>query len=107
MKKLLTVFVCACAGLAHAEFKDGNKLLSEITDGGYYNQGVAMGYIMGVSDASVRITHCPPPNSTAGQMFDAVKMYLNNNPQNRHYSADSIVNHVLGGIWPCKKGSGV
>lgn len=106
MKKLLTVFVCACAGLAHAEFKDGNKLLSEMK-GSQYQQMSALGYVVGVADALEGVTVCAPDSVTAGQIHDMVKQFLENNPGLRHYSGDAIVNRVLSKAWPCKKGNGI
>jgi hypothetical protein len=34
-------------------------------------------------------------------VYDMVKLYLENNPANRHNTADRIVNHVLKTVWPC------
>ena len=67
-KKLLIALAIACSAGAHAEFKDGNKLLSELNHEVFYTRGVAMGYIMGVSDAGAGAIHCAPPNVTAGQV---------------------------------------
>lgn len=107
MRKLLIGLVvgAACAG-AHAEFKDGNKLLSELNSEVYYTKGVAMGYIMGVADAVSGVTHCAPPNVTAGQINDMVKNMLENTPSIRHWTADVIINYVLKSTWPCPKGRG-
>lgn len=99
------LFLCAAllAGTAYAEFWDGNKLLSRLR-GDAGDQAVAIGYIMGVSDAGHNATHCPPNNATAGQMEDIVKRYLNNNPAVRHLSADTIINRALGLVFPCQNG---
>lgn len=93
---------------ANAEFKDGNKLLSEINGDNHYSRGVAMGYVMGVADAIGGALACMPSNLTGGQLIDMTKQYLENNPSVRHYSADSIIVAMLGQAWPCKKrGSGI
>lgn len=102
MKKLLLLAVMTC-GAAHAEFKDGNKLYSDLT-GTTAQQMVGMGYVMGVADALSNVTVCAPPNVTAGQVTDMVRLYLEEQPQLRHFMADSLVNRVLSKAWPCKKG---
>lgn len=106
MKAMIATLALACCS-AHAEFRDGNKLLNEINSGASFSEGLALGYIMGVTDFSVGVTHCAPPTVTAGQLRDMVKMYLTDNPQHRHVTADAIINRVLSGTRPCpKKGTG-
>ena len=104
MKKIITIIALVASAGAHAEFKDGNKLLSELNSEVYYSKGVAMGYIMGVSDFGWGITHCTPGNVTLGQMFDMVKAHLIDHPEYRHLAANVLVNNVLSRAWPCKKG---
>ena len=101
MKKLIVIALLVCAS-AHAEFKDGNKLLSEM-NGNHSNQMSAIGYVMGVSDALMGITFCGPSTITAGQVHDMIKQYLEQFPADRHNSADRIINHVLKAAWPCAK----
>ena len=101
MRKMLLIAVLASAS-AHAEFKDGNKLLSDMT-GVTINQMNAIGYVMGVADTLAGITHCSPSTVTAGQMHDMVKQYLETSPSMRHFSADSLINRVLSNAWPCAK----
>lgn len=93
----------ALAGTAHAEFKDGNKLLANMQDSSSYSQGIALGYVIGVADVGMGVIHCGPSNLTAGQLHDMIKNYLENTPADRHYSADSIINRVLKTMWPCAK----
>ena len=100
MKRLLILAACSVALGAHAEFKNGNKLLEDMTSSSM-NQMNALGYVTGVADALMGITFCMPPNVNAGQVYDMVKLYLENNPANRHNTADRIVNHVLKTVWPC------
>ena len=90
---------------AQAEFKDGNKLLSEMR-GAAMEQMVALGYVTGVADALHGVSVCPPPNVTAGQMNDMVLQYLENFPRARSFTGDTIVHRVLSTAWPCKKGTG-
>ena len=108
MKKRLTTLLSAlvCAG-AQAEFFDGNKLLARIKGDGY-DYASAIGYVIGVSDTTRSVAHCPPENVTAGQILDMVKQHLEDNPSTRHFTGDQHVVYVLKKAWPCaKKGSGV
>lgn len=102
MKHLL-LCLALVAGSASAYFKDGNKLLSELNNNSGTNvlPAIGMGYITGVTDALLGITHCPPDNVTAGQVRDMVKNYLENTPAVRHLPANQIVSHVLKSVWPC------
>lgn len=102
MKKLflLLAFVSASAS---AEFMDGNKLLSDLQSPHTDERMFALGYIAGVADAGRGTQSCPHPNVTIGQMRDAVRQHLDATPTLRHFTADVIVNHVLGKAWPCPK----
>lgn len=97
---LLLAFACTAS---HAEFKDGNKLYSQMTSGVNSDWFTAIGYVTGVADAGYGTVSCPPPNVTAGQVFDAVKQHMENAPTLRHFAADIIINHVMGKAWPCPK----
>jgi len=97
------IFLLAFSGMAHAEFNDGNQLLSKLKDSSYFSQGYGMGYIAGIADMGVGVVHCAPPNVTAGQLNDMVKNYLDNTPADRHLTGDTIVNKVLKTVWPCAK----
>jgi len=99
MKKLI-LCLALTAGCAHAEFKDGNKLLAQLR-GDATDYIHALGYITGVYDTLQHISHCPPPNVSAGQVGDMVKNYLEANPDTRHNTADRIVGLVLKNSWPC------
>lgn len=105
MKKAIIIAALLC-GTAHAEFKNGNKLYSEMT-GNVSDELIAIGYVMGVADAYHGVLHCAPSTVTAGQITDMVKQHFVVNPATRHITADAIIGHVLGKQWPCpKKGSG-
>ena len=101
MRKMLLIAVLASAS-AHAEFKDGNKLLSEMNSS-HGNQMNAIGYVTGVADTLSGVTYCGPSTITAGQVYDMVKQYLEAAPSMRHFSADSLINRVLSNAWPCAK----
>lgn len=90
------------AGTAHAEFKDGNRLYSDLT-GDIYDKMHGMGYIVGVYDMGRNVIHCGPANVTAGQINDMIKNYLENVPLDRSLTGDTVVNKVLRAVWPCAK----
>lgn len=107
MKKVLLSVVLLASTSTHAEFRSGNKLLSQM-NGTQSEQMVSLGYVMGVADALHGATTCPPENMTAGQAYDMVKKYLEDNPSVRHLAGDAIVNRVLSSVWPCaRRGNGV
>lgn len=107
MKKVLMSAVLLACASTHAEFRSGNKLLSQM-NGTQSEQMVSLGYVMGVADALYGATTCPPENMTAGQAYDMVKKYLEDNPAVRHLAGDAIVNRVLSSVWPCaRRGNGV
>jgi hypothetical protein len=101
--KIAIVCLALAAGPAHAYFKDGNKLLSELNSNSGSNvlPATGLGYITGVADALYGITNCPPENVTAGQIRDMVRNYLENTPAVRHLPANQVVSHVLKSVWPC------
>lgn len=104
MNKLILASVLVSCSV-HAEFKDGNKLLAELSGNtSDYIHGI--GYVMGVYDTTQGITHCPPANVTAGQVTDMVKRYMEVNPDIRHNTADRIIGVVLRRSWPCANNSG-
>jgi hypothetical protein len=88
------------AGSAHAEFVDGNKLLSDM-NGVHGFQMSALGYVMGVADTLQNVVVCIPSNVTSGQVADMVRNYLTNVPRERHLSGDILVGRVLKEVWPC------
>lgn len=104
MKRLIGTLVLGMSFCAHAEFFTGNELYSKMNDtNSYFHQGVADGYIVGVYDALVNVTHCPPRNVTVRQIKDMVRTHIENNPSTRHNTADSIISYVLTNAWPCPK----
>ena len=104
MKALVLALALAC-GSAHAEFWDGNTLLSRM-GGTMGEQNAAIGYVMGVADVHHNVAQCAPEGVTAGQMRDMVRNYLTSYPAVRHLSADLLVLHVLKSTWPCAQRSG-
>ena len=105
MRAALLTLALLC-GSAHADFKDGNKLLADMNDSSYVSSGIVLGYLMGIVDTLGGTTHCAPESVTAGQVRDMVKKYLDNNPSVRHFPASMIVGHVLKSTWPCQQKGG-
>lgn len=105
MKKLL-IGLLFVPLMAHAEFKTGNQLYTDITSDSVVNQMVALGYIMGIADITRGKAQCGPASATAGQLMDMVKKHLQDFPNMRHYTADIIIMYVLGQAWPCKNSNG-
>lgn len=103
MKKHIITLVLFSAGIAHAEFKDGNRLLADLQSSHVEDRVHAMGYIVGIADMGRGFINCMPENATAGQLRDMVRNYLENTPAERHFSADLIVNKILKTVWPCAK----
>jgi hypothetical protein len=102
MKTIVIAAAIAVSGLAHAEFWDGNKLLTSMTDENATSQGLALGYIIGAADAQMGKVFCTPAsNVTGGQIQDIVKNWLYANPSLRHYTADTIVGYSLSLAFPC------
>lgn len=100
MKKLIAgLMLVPC--MAMAEFKTGNELLNNIKSDSIVENMVALGYIMGVADATRGSVHCGPAGVTAGQMRDMVKNHLEATPELRHYTADIIIGYVFKRAWPC------
>lgn len=105
MKRLIFAALMAGTTLAHAEFKDGNQLLEQLT-GSAAEKMNAMGYITGVADAIDGVGYCAPGNIRVGQITDMVQNYLQRQPAVRHFSGDLIVRRVLVDMWPCEKKKG-
>lgn len=106
MKRLATLTLAALCATANAEFWDGNKLYERYNSSSAFEQGMTLGYIMGVADTALGVSHCAPPTSTAGQMSDMVMQYLRVYPERRTRTGDSIVLEVLRAAWPCAARSG-
>jgi hypothetical protein len=101
MKKLLITLAFAST-CAHAEFYDGNDLLSHMTDSSsQINRAMAFGYIAGVADTGLGSVHCAPPTVTLKQVIDVVRIALDASPTDRHKAADSLVLRAVKVAWPC------
>jgi hypothetical protein len=101
VKRLFTIGLLVLCATAHAEFWDGNKIYERTNSSSAFDQGTALGYIMGVADTALGVVHCAPPTSTAGQMSDMVMQHLRIFPERRTKSGDTLVLDVLKAAWPC------
>lgn len=87
-------------------FIDGNSLYEHCNKESDFFLGLCSGYVM----ASVDVLNggsigswkaCVPKGVRLTQIRDIVKRHLANNPQDRHYSADSLVAEALSKAFPC------
>lgn len=103
MKSAAVVAALLMSSAGHAtSFYDGNELLDRLSrPAPDYKVGVAFGYVIGIADAYADTRICTPKNVTAGQVVDVVHKWLKDTPSERHYTADSLVLHVLSSTWPC------
>jgi hypothetical protein len=108
MKKLILATCLTALSLAanaqQLHFASGNKLLNDMNSSSVSDRMYALGYVAGAADTMNGIVFCLPPSVTVGQVNDMVKNYLTNAPQDRHFSADSIIAKVFGAAFPCPKG---
>lgn len=106
MKKTVTGILLAltmCS--AHAEFLSANDLLNKMNSPQPVDQGLALGYVMGIFDVMYGSVACPPDAVTAGQVYDMTKKFIIAMPEKRHLSADQFISFMLKNTWPCKKSS--
>lgn len=81
---------------AHDRALDGRDSGTDAVDG-----GMALGYVMGVSDALRSPIVCVPPNSTNRQFAAVVKLYLRNHPEEWNEEAFGLVVKALSQAFPC------
>ena len=108
----LTFLVALYGGMASAsEAESGNELYELLASKSPYSRFVGQGYILGVMDATHslnRVWRLPvrwtiPPAITKGEIFKAVKKYLEQHPEARDETAYVLVNMALGSAFPPKK----
>jgi len=107
MLRLSLVLMLLFASPVQAGFDTGNTLYAECTKENPVAAGYCMGYVGGVADVMSDGTPisgwkaCVPKNVTIAQIKDIVTRWLANTPQDRHYSADSLVAAALEKAFPC------
>ena len=108
----VTILVVLLAGTASAwEAESGNELYELLASKSPYSRFVGEGYVLGVIDTTHslnRVWHLPvkwtiTPGVTKGQIYEAVKQYLEEHPEERNQTAYSLVDKALGGAFPPKK----
>jgi len=101
----VTILVVLFAGKVSAwEAESGNELYELLVSKSPYSRFVAEGYILGVIDTTHtlnRVWHLPvqwtiPAKATKRQVFEAVKKYLDQHPEERDKTAYLLVNIALG-----------
>lgn len=106
MRLRLTVLVLmGTVTAAYASFYSGNDLHELCVNNG----DEAAGYIVGVSDVlakpivrdELEIRVCVPSQATVGQLRDLVCKHLRDMPEDRHFSAQSLVTTALLAAYPC------
>lgn len=79
--------------------KSGEATVAEALNGGMF-----MGYVAGVFDTySMQGNRniCPEAGISIGVAADAVMQYLNEHPEQLHYSAPSVIMLALTAAYPC------
>jgi len=90
-------------------FYTGNQLLNSCRAAdGEYKDAICLGYVAAIHDALAfdpifNWRMCSPGGVTLGQAQDIVKAWLESHPQDRHYSASSLVAEALQDAFPCKE----
>ena len=103
MRRLILAATLALALPAHAEFFTGNQLPQAGDSGKATDFGGCIGCVTGGADTLNTAAFCPPARITRGQVRDLVVKYLRDRPEDRNYTADRIIRHVLQGTWPCQQ----
>ncbi len=87
----------------------GNELLGYCENEGVYSQGLCDGFIDGAGDGfqsyalyiGRRLPFCYPEGATVGQVRRVIVKYLEEHPQDLHYSAADSAFIALGDAFPC------
>ncbi|UCD68921.1 MAG: hypothetical protein JSW48_02125 [Betaproteobacteria bacterium] len=116
MKALTAILMIAGAMLAlpvQAGFVNGHELMDAAREvekaaanqpnASFYDVGRFFGYIEAVSDVFTGVRFCPSANVTVGQVAAIVIKWLEDHPEDRHYSADSLVKAALEEAFPCHR----
>jgi hypothetical protein len=109
---MATIFVVMFAAMTSAsEAESGNELYKLLASESPYSRFVGQGYVLGVIDTTRslnRVWRLPvrwtiPPEVTNAEIFEAVKDYLEQHPEERDQTAYTLVNTALGSAYPPKK----
>jgi hypothetical protein len=88
---------------ARAEYYTGQALFEACQS----DRGLCLGYVIATADAMVKspvadLRACIPKTVSSGQVRDVAFQYLTANPQERHFSASSLVAVAIGTAFPCR-----
>ena len=100
---------------ANTAYMGGNKFYEFLKESripsstNFVNNGIVLGYLQGIVDATNGIRNtstgtmfCVPKGVTGNQLVDISYIFFEQNPQLRHYSADSLIAAALQKSFPCK-----
>ena len=99
-KHLIASTLLALSSIAHAEFVDGNLLLSRML-GNETDQVYALAYTVGVADTTMNNVWCPPEQMKSAEIVTLTKAMLIASPTKRDLSADVFVVAALRNKYPC------
>ena len=102
MKKVITAVLLAASASANATWFTGNDLHKHFS-GGDYQQGFALGLVVGVASTWDGDLFCIPKGVTPGQMQDVVRQFISAKPQDRHEGAEIIIAAALMNAYRCEK----
>jgi Rap1a immunity proteins len=97
------MLLCFSYSVQAGSFYSGNQLKTYCNSSNYFEDGMCMGYISGVSDSFSGVFFCPPSGVTLGQMKAMVKKYMDETPAKLHESASDVVVAALKKDFSCKK----
>ena len=100
LKKAVIAVMLTIATMAHAEFIDGNLLLSRML-GDDLDQVFALAYTVGAADSSNGVYWCPKGDMKSIEVFNLTKALLIATPTKRNTSADVFVVTALRKVYPC------
>ncbi len=109
----LVAAMVAGIGEAQGEFLQGNDLYNlsreykrnpRDPNRNDFGEGVLLGFVIGVHDASKGRFFCPPSDkSTMTTLVDIVIEYLKEHPENINKTGNELVTAALKKAFPCKK----
>jgi hypothetical protein len=106
---MATAVALACLPAAAADSGNVVDLWSQCTGKGIsFATGVCYGYVKAIAEVmTVEGVHgfraCFPKENTWGQAVDAVKRYLDQNPEQRHFAGLYLVPSALAEAFPCNQ----
>jgi hypothetical protein len=88
--------------------KDSAETLYKYCGGGAntWSESYCFRYVTGVLESAKEqgrmLAICQPKGATKGQVVDAVRTWLANQPKARQASAESLITKALSETWPCR-----